>query len=71
MRPLVIVGALAIAGGAFLLIRGGSFTTERTVLDVGSVEVSTDQRRTIPPWVGGVAVVAGLVMVVAGMQKRA
>jgi hypothetical protein len=71
MRPLIIAGIVLLGLGAFVLIRGGSFTTKRNVLQVGDLKVSASERQSIPPWVGGAAVLAGVVMLVAGARKRA
>ena len=70
MRPLSLAGIALICVGAFLLIRGGTFTTRRDVLDVGDVTLTADEKQTIPPWVGGVAIIAGVVVVAAGMRQR-
>ena len=70
MRPLSLAGIALICVGAFLLIRGGSFTTRRDVLKVGDVKLTADEKQTIPPWVGGVAIIAGAVVVAAGMRQR-
>jgi uncharacterized membrane protein len=70
MRPLSLVGILLIGIGAFLLIRGGTFTSRRDVLEVGDVKLTANEKQTIPPWVGGVAIIAGVVVVAAGMRQR-
>lgn len=70
MRPLSLVGILLIGIGAFLLIRGGTFTSRRDVLKVGDVKLTANEKQTIPPWVGGVAIIAGVVVVAAGMRQR-
>ncbi|MBK6494261.1 MAG: hypothetical protein IPG05_04030 [Gemmatimonadetes bacterium] len=70
MRPLSLAGIALICVGAFLLIRGGTFTTRRDVLEVGDVKLTADEKQTIPPWVGGVAIIAGVVVVAAGMRKN-
>ena len=71
MRPLIVAGVLLLALGAFLLIRGGSFTTRRDVLEVGDVKVTANERQAIPPWAGWVALVAGAGLLAAGARKRA
>lgn len=70
MRPLSLLGIALICVGAFLLIRGGTFTTRKDVLEVGDVKVTADDQQSIPPWVGGVAIIAGVVVVAAGMRRR-
>jgi hypothetical protein len=71
MRQLILAGILILGLGAFLLLRGGSITTRRQVLKVGDVKVTADEQQSIPPWVGGVAMVAGVALIIAGAQKRA
>jgi len=70
MRPLTIAGILLIAFGAFVLVRGASFTSRRDVLKVGDVKVTADEQRSIPPWAGWLAVVAGGALAVAGVRRR-
>lgn len=70
MRPLSLLGIALICVGAFLLIRGGTFTTKRDVLKVGDVKLTANEQQTIPPWVGGIAIIAGAVVVAAGMRQR-
>jgi hypothetical protein len=54
-----------------VLLRGGSFTSRRDVLKVGDLKVTADSRESIPTWVGGAAVAGGIVLIAAGMRKRA
>ena len=71
MRQFLIAGIILFGLGAFVLLRGASFTSKRQVLEVGDVQVSAEQRQSIPPWVGGMALVAGVGLVFAGMRRRA
>jgi hypothetical protein len=71
MRRYVIAGIVIIGLGAFVLLRGASFTSRRDVLRVGDVKITADEQQTIPPWIGGVAVLAGVALVVVGMRRRA
>jgi hypothetical protein len=71
MRPLVLVGILALMIGAFLLVRGGTFTTEREIASVGELELNVDEEHAISPWIGGGVVLAGILLIGAGMRKRA
>ena len=73
MRSLTTIGVILIILGVLgFAIPRIVVTEERTVLDVGPIEVQAEQERSIPiPDVAaGVAVVAGLVMVVAGSGSR-
>lgn len=71
MRPLSIAGVVLLVLGAFVLFRGLSFTSKRDVVKVGDLKASVDEEHTVPTWVGGVALVAGLGLVVVGVGKRA
>jgi hypothetical protein len=70
MRPSLIVGILLLVLGAFLLVRGGSFTSRENILSVGELEVTAEERETIPPWVGAGVLVVGLVVIVSGLGKK-
>jgi hypothetical protein len=72
MRPAGILGVLLIVGGAIvLLLRGVSFTKEREAVRVGPVEVAAERKGFISPLVGGIAVVAGVVLVAASRRRTA
>ena len=60
MRVLQILGAILILGGLFVLIKSPSYSSDKSVLKIGSVEAKVSQQQSIPPWVGGLAVVAGV-----------
>jgi hypothetical protein len=69
MRVLQIVGAILILGGLFVLIKSPSYSSDKSVLKIGSVEAKVSQQQSIPPWVGGAAVVAGVIFIVIGARK--
>ncbi len=69
MRILQIVGALLIAGGLFVLVKSPTYSSERSVLKIGDVEAKVSQEHAIPPWAGGAAVAAGVVLIVVGARK--
>ncbi|MBS1241888.1 MAG: hypothetical protein H6R40_1315 [Gemmatimonadetes bacterium] len=71
MRAYIIAGIVLLGLGAFVLLRGGSFTTRRDVVRMGDMKITADQQQSIPPWVGGAALVAGLALIVVGTRKRA
>ncbi|HEX3397621.1 MAG TPA: hypothetical protein VHS76_13035 [Steroidobacteraceae bacterium] len=70
MRVLQILGALLILGGLFVLIKSPSYSSEKSVFKIGDVEAKVSQQQAIPPWVGGAAVAAGVVILVVGVRKR-
>jgi uncharacterized membrane protein len=71
MKPLALVGILLLALGAFILFRGASYKDRDEVLKVGDVKASVETQKAVPTWVGGIAIVAGIVLLASGMRKRA
>lgn len=69
MRTLGIV--LIVLGILGFIVGGVSFTTDETVADIGPLEVETERTRTVPitPIASGVAVLAGVVLVIAGARR--
>jgi uncharacterized membrane protein HdeD (DUF308 family) len=68
-----IMGVILIVLGIVALIYGGiSYTREETILDVGPVEATAERRETIPlpPVLGALALVGGIVLMVAGSRRR-
>jgi uncharacterized membrane protein len=70
MRPLSIVGLLLVLLGAFVVFRGVSYKSKDEVLRVGDLKASVEEKRAVPTWVGGIAIVAGVVMLAGGMKRR-
>jgi hypothetical protein len=71
MRPSLIAGIIIALLGAFVLLRGASFTSRKDVLKIGDVKVTADERQSIPPWVGWAAVIVGVGVIAAGARQRA
>jgi len=72
MKPVVIVGILLIVIGVIGLAYGGiSYTKEKTVVDLGPIKATADTRETIPvpPILGGLALVGGIVLIATGAKK--
>lgn len=70
MRPILIAGLLLLGLGAVALVLGASFTG-REVYNVGDVTVVANDRQPLRPWVGGVVLLAGAALLVAGVRQRA
>jgi hypothetical protein len=71
MRNLAWVGVLLIALGVIgLVVQNISYTETETVLDVGPLELEAEQQRNVPiPTIGGIiAVIAGVVLVIASRR---
>jgi hypothetical protein len=66
MRILIYLGVLLTLAGGYILVQGFSITRERDVLRAGPLEARIETRERVPPWVGGVGVALGLVMIIAG-----
>ncbi len=74
MRPVAVLGVLLIALGVIALAYEGiTYTTKRTVVDVGPVEVQAEEQRRIPlpPILGAVAIAGGIVLLLAGGKRSA
>lgn len=70
MRPAGLIGTLLIVFGAIVLIVGGiSYVKDRDKVDLGVATVTTERRGFVPPWVGGVALLAGVVLLFAGRRS--
>ncbi|MDZ4258672.1 MAG: hypothetical protein U0974_07760 [Gemmatimonadales bacterium] len=71
MRGSLILGLLLIAIGGVVMVRGGTFTSQRNVLEVGDLKITADEKQTIPPWVGMISIVIGIGVIAVGARKRA
>ena len=73
MTAARIAGLVLVAIGLVGLLWGGlSWTRERTVADIGPVDIRAEERESVPisPIVGGVALVAGIVLLVLPARRR-
>lgn len=69
MRLLQVAGAILIAAGLFMIIRPPTYSSEKSVIKLGDFEAKMQQERTVPAWLGGIALGAGLVLVVVGLKR--
>ena len=62
---LIVIGIVALA------YQGITYTTREKVVDIGPIQMTEEKTKTIPlpPLVGGVALVSGIVLVVMGNKK--
>jgi hypothetical protein len=68
-----IIGIVLIAVGILMLVFGNiSFTKKEKVLDVGPVEINKKEKKTIawPNYAGGIAILAGAIVLIAGNKKE-
>jgi hypothetical protein len=72
MKPASLVGVLLVVFGLLALVyQGFTYTKRETVVDIGPVHATADRKKTVPlpPVVGGLALVGGVVLLVAGARR--
>jgi uncharacterized membrane protein len=72
MKPILAVGILLIVlGGLALAYQGFTYTHREKVLDVGPIHATADKQDhvSIPPILGGLVLVGGIVLVFLGAKK--
>lgn len=72
MKPAGLIGIILIIVGIVALAYGGfSYTKREKVLDIGPIQATAEKKETIPfpPILGGLCLVGGIILVVAGGRK--
>jgi hypothetical protein len=72
MKTTMIFAILLIALGVVAFgYQGFTYTTREKVVDIGPLQVTADTTRTLPlpPIVGAIALVGGIVLLVVGSRK--
>jgi drug/metabolite transporter (DMT)-like permease len=72
MRTATIVGILLVIVGVVALIyQGITYTSEQTVFELGPLDVQAEERRRIPlpPILGVLALIGGIVLIAVGSRK--
>jgi hypothetical protein len=72
MKPKIILAIMLIALGiAALAYQGITYTTREKVVDLGPIQVTAEKTKTLPlpPIVGAIALVGGIVLLVMGSKK--
>ncbi|HXJ83346.1 MAG TPA: DUF3185 domain-containing protein [Candidatus Methylomirabilis sp.] len=70
--PLLSIGIALIALGLIALVyQGITYTTSEKVVDLGPLKITAQKEKTIPlpPILGGLALVGGIVLVVAARKS--
>lgn len=62
----IIIAALGIAGYLGKL----NFNQDKEVLKVGGLSASVQEEKTVPEWIGGIAVLVGVGLVVVGAMRK-
>jgi uncharacterized membrane protein len=72
MKPAAVVGLILIILGIVALVYGGiTYTTQKKVLDIGPIQATKEEHKTIPlpPILGGIALVGGIVLMLGAGKK--
>jgi hypothetical protein len=73
MKPIMWFGILLVVlGGLALAYQGFNYTHRERVMDVGPMHVTREDhdRVSIPPILGGLALVGGIVLLAVGATKK-
>jgi hypothetical protein len=66
----ILAGIVLIAVGAAGFTGNLNFTQDKEVVKVGGLSASVKQDKTVPQWIGGVAVLVGLGLAAAGAMRK-
>jgi uncharacterized membrane protein YdcZ (DUF606 family) len=72
MKTYALIGIILIVIGIFAFAyQGISYTTREKVVDLGPIHMTAEKKRTIPlpPIVGGIFLVGGIVLLVVRKKK--
>lgn len=74
MKPMThLVGIILIVLGIFALAyQGLTYTQREKVAEIGDLKITADTQKTVyfPPLLGGLSIVAGIVLVVVGRSRN-
>ncbi len=68
-----VLGIILIVAGMLMLVFGNvSFTKEKKVVDIGPLEINKKEKKTIawPNYAGGITILAGVIVLIAGGNKK-
>jgi hypothetical protein len=69
LRLLVITGILLAALGAFIVLKGVRLHSVG-IFSVGPIHSTVQEQHTVPPLFGWVAIVGGMLLVIAGIRRK-
>jgi hypothetical protein len=69
MRARLIIGVVLAAAGLYLILRPPSYSSQQSVLRLGTLEASVQERRPVPTWVGGILIGAGGALILLGLGR--
>jgi hypothetical protein len=74
MKTATLAGlALLVLGVLSLAYQGITYTTHKKVMDIGPIQATKEEKQTIPlpPILRGIALVGGVVLLMAGTKRNA
>ena len=74
MKAITWIGILCVVAGALAIAyQGDNYTHQQKVLDIGPIHATAEknERIPLPPVVGGLALVGGVVLQVVGARQKA
>ena len=74
MKPITLIGIVLVVLGALALpYQGINYTRQEKVLDIGPIHATAEkhERIPIPPVIGGLALVGGVVLLVVDAKQKA
>jgi hypothetical protein len=72
MKTLPLMGVILIILGVIsLAYQGITYTTHKKIIDIGPLQATTEQHKTIPlpPIIGGIAMIGGVMLLLAGRKE--
>lgn len=70
MKPVVIIGMVLIVLGAVVVaLQGVSYVRDRQEVSIGPIDISSEERGFVPPFVGGIAIAAGVALLLVGRRR--
>ena len=73
MKPIIMGGSLLVILGVLVIsYQGINYTRQEKVLDIGPIHATAEkqERIALPPILGGLMLVGGIVMLVTGSKQR-
>lgn len=70
MKVSIVAGLILTAGGLFLILRPPHYASQQRVFKFAGVQASVRHEKTVPGWVGGTVLGAGVILLAAGLLKR-